>query len=247
MLSYLDPRMVPLYQESDAAKLADSLRRLGVEYVQVPDYLIPPVSNSSLMSLLSNPDLAELMVYNNFSQLYRLRSLSKPAAKPYRTEVIQNLFDWAWVEYPRVGVGGPAFALRGLGKGVVSMPSSSSSTNSFLPRSYSHMLEVGSTGSDGRAVAPIPVKSGREYVLKLEVEGEGYIRVWVWKGKTTDPDAWQQTLAGDFALSPQTPRVEFSRRMRIDGQASSLRIGIERTGVSRLVVKSASLVELGSQ
>lgn len=247
MLSYLDPRMLPLYQEQDPAKLADLLRGLGVEYVQMPDYLIPPASHTSLMPLLSDPGLADLVVDANFSQLYRLRPPANRATRPHSAASVRNLFDWAWIEYPRVGVGGPAFALRVLGKGVVTMPGSSSSTNALLPRSYSHMLEVGSTESDGRAVGPIPVKSGREYVLKLEVEGEGYVRIWVWKGKVTDPDSWRQTLAGDFALSSQTPRVEFSRRMRIDGEASGVRIGIERYGISRLAVKSASLVELDSE
>lgn len=248
MLSYLDPRTVPLYEQAPT-KLVDSLQRLGVNYVQVPDYLIPPVSNSSVMGLLSDPELTELIVDANFNQLYRLRLSEERTEQTRRISISQDLFDWDWVEYPRLGVGGPAFALRGMGKGRVTMPSSFFSTTSILPRSYSHMLLVGLTTSGSQLTGPIPVKSGKEYVLKLDVEGEGFFRIWVWKGKepVTDPASWLQTLAGDFALSSKTSHLAFSRRMRIDGEVSGVRIGIERYGVSRLTVKSATLVELDSE
>lgn len=247
MLSYLDPRMVPLYGESEPAAFAKELQELGVRYVQVPGYLIPPASHSSLLPLLSDPGLADLVVDSSFSQLYRLRTKSA-SARAHKVPVgSQNLFDQTWVEYPKVGVGGPAFAIRKWSRGVVAMPDTAESTTSILPRSYSHMLEAGDEVAGKNPVPPIQVQPGKEYVLRLNVEGEGYIRVWIWKGDGVNPDAWRQVLAGDFALSPQTPRFDFSRRMLIDDNETRLRIGIERYGISRLSVRSASLVELGFQ
>jgi len=247
MVSYLDPIMLPMYGQKDARQLFEQLHESGIEFIQVPIYFIPPVNNSALMELLSDPKLTSLVQDTQFSQLYALKSVS--AAEFHEAEASTvDLSTRSWQEYPRIGVGGPAFALHGRFSRTAKLPATSESHSSFLAKSYSHILEVGNDDSDrwleedvSRSVQITP---GKEYVIDLGVEGEGFNRVLVWM-RGDNSEKWSGPyLAGDFVLSPQIPSLMFKRRMRMPEGVRQIRIGIERYGISRLTLKNAFLVRL---
>lgn len=138
-------------------------------------------------------------------------------------------------------------ALRRQGVPVHELPYSNSSISKFLPRSYSHTLEVGGGQRyDPEENAPVSVQAGREYVINLDVEGEGFIRVWMWQLTTPDEQMRQANLVGDFVLSPTVPALHFQRRIRMEDDIAFVRIAIERYGISKLTLKQAYLEGLDS-
>ncbi|RUP29392.1 MAG: hypothetical protein EKK45_10855 [Curvibacter sp.] len=247
MVSYLDPIMVPMYGCKDARQLFEQLHKSGVGYIQVPDYFIPPVNNSALMDLISDPRLTVLVQDAKFSQLYALKSLPIADFNEVESSKI-DLSALPWREYPRIGVGGPAFALQGEFSRTVQLPATSESHSSLLAKSYSHILEVGDGDSNGLLEGNIEqlvhVIPGKEYVINLDVEGEGFNKVLVWM-REPNVERWSGPyFAGDFVLSPQIPSLMFKRRMRMPEGVQLMRIGIERYGISRLTLKKAFLTRL---
>lgn len=249
MVSYLDPIMVPLYGLANARDMQAQLRAAGIRYIQAPPYFIPPVTHSPLMNLLADPGLTSLVRDLQFSQLYQLRDPDERRTSA-ADETVTDLSAWPWVEYPRIGIGGPAFALRSSFSRMVQLPHAAASRSSLLAKSYSHILEVGDAGPVAGITAAgasrIQVMAGKEYVIDLDVEGEGFNRVHVWM-RATDSDLWSGPyLAGDFVLSPQVSSLRFLRRLRIPEQGGDLqiRIGIERYGISRLTLRQALLKRL---
>ena len=246
MLSYLDPSMVPIYGQKESHELRAQLLAMGVNLVHVQNYLIPPLTNSGLMGLLADPDLTTLVKDSQFNQLYALKLPSKDT--PHARGEPLDLKAWSWVEYPRIGVGGPAFSLGSRFYRVAQLPDYAFSENRLLAKSYSHMLEVGQVGRyaaiAGTKAVPIEVYPEKEYLLDFDTEGEGFFRIWVWlRGK--DSDEWSgPSLAGDFVLSPRVEELRFKRRMKIPKDMHRIRIGIERYGISRLELKDARLQQL---
>ena len=62
MISYLDPRLLPFYGERDVVAACQKLRDLGVRYIHVPDYSLPPVYNSSFQEIMGRRDLSRLAI-----------------------------------------------------------------------------------------------------------------------------------------------------------------------------------------
>ncbi|MDP3254309.1 MAG: glycosyltransferase family 39 protein [Hydrogenophaga sp.] len=247
MVSYLDPRMVPVYGERDPARFVSKLKELGIEYVQAPNYFIPPVSNSALMAVLAQPELATLVRDVYAHQLYRLTP-DPHASSPGTGPLSMDLSRRTWVEYPSVGTGRLSLAFRSLGRQVDGLPYSSLSSSVFLPASYSHTLELGGgQPHDPEANEPIAVEPGGEYTITLDVEGDGFIRIWVSQLSSPDVELRRGDLMGDFALSSKVPGLKFQRRFRVMEGARYVRIAVQRLGISRLTVKHADLRLLKSQ
>ena len=185
-------------------------------------------------SLESNPHHAEssVLIYDGFITLGEWRS------------------DALFLDIRRWGSTGwrLSMALRRQGVRVQEFPYANSSSSKFLPRSYSHTLEVGGGQRyDPEENAPVAVQAGQEYVVNLDVEGEGFIRVWMWQLTTPDEPTRKADLIGDFVLSPTVPALHFQRRIRTEDEVAFVRIAIERYGISSLTLKQAYLEELDSR
>ena len=245
MVSYLDPAMVPLYGEPEPARLVSKLKELGVEYVQMPNYFIPPVANSALMSALARPELSTLVRDVYAYQLYRLKPTVEDASLSGESLRPVDLSHMTWVHYPSLGTGRLSVALRGMGEQADGLPYSNRSSSTILSAGYSHILELGGgQPHDPEGNEPIAVQSGGEYTLTLEVEGDGFIRVWVSQLSSPDVELRRGDLLGDFALSSDVPQLKFQRRFRVMESAGYLRIAVQRLGISRLTLKRAELQQL---
>ena len=241
MVSYLDPALVPVYGESDTTRFVSSLKELGIEYVQVPNYFIPPVANSALMAVLARPELSTLVRDVYAHQLYRLTPAGD-ANPPGRAPSSLDLSRGTWVDYPSLGTGRLSVAFRGLGHRVDGLPYSSGSSSIFMPASYSHTLEFGGgQPHDPERNEPIAVEQGVEYTIELDVEGEGFVRVWISQLDSADVELRRGDLMGEFALSPEVPRLTFQRRFRVRDDVGYLRIAVQRLGISQLTLKRAGL------
>lgn len=244
MVSYLDPKMVPVYGERDPVRFVSKLKELGIEYVQVPNYFIPPVSNSALMSVLAQPALSTLVRDVYAHQLYRLAP-ADPDGPPGEAPRSMDLSRKTWVEYPSLGTGRLSVAVRSLGRQVDGLPYSNGSSSIFMPASYSHTLELGGgQPHDPVGNEPIAVEPGGEYTITLGVEGDGFIRIWISQLSSPDVELRRGDLMGDFALSREVPRLTFQRRFRVMEGARYVRIAVQRLGISQLTLEHADLRQL---
>ena len=72
MLSYLDPRLIPFYGEPDAVIAWQMLCDLGVSYLHIPNYALPPLYNSALQEIMGRHDLSRLVYSSDGYQIYSL-------------------------------------------------------------------------------------------------------------------------------------------------------------------------------
>lgn len=236
--------MVPVYGERDPVRFVSKLKELGIEYVQVPNYFIPPVSNSALMSVLAQPGLSTLVRDVYAHQLYR-SAPADPDGPPGEAPRSMDLSRKTWVEYPSLGTGRLSVAVRSLGRQVDGLPYSNGSSSIFMPASYSHTLELGGgQPHDPVGNEPIAVEPGGEYTITLGVEGDGFIRIWISQLSSPDVELRRGDLMGDFALSPEVPRLTFQRRFRVMEGARYVRIAVQRLGISQLTLEHADLRQL---
>jgi hypothetical protein len=247
MISYLDPRLLPFYQESDPVLAAGMLRKLGVNYIFMPDYSLPPAYNSTLLSILSNPSLARLDYQIGMSQLYELVDDQKrlgttiditPGERPWSRKV-QLLF-------------GGRKALDSL---VLSRKEfEGQKSRSLLPlfhRDYCVLLESQSLMSDvdleEGSNGLISVTPG-EYVVRARLSGRGYIMLWISQLDERGMSISEATAdkssvlrIGDISLTSTNNVVNFERRVRISGKTRYLTIGVQHNGKSHVVIEEMLL------
>jgi len=247
MVSYLDPIMLPMYALQDAYQLSDALRTAGIHYVYMPNYFIPPVNRSALMSLLGNTHLAELLYDNRGNQIYALKNHSVATTRPRKEEHITDLTHMPWLAFPYAGLDSPRFSFEKMYSRRTDLTHRFSSDLHLFSKNYSHMLLIGDIRDTEifkkAADTLIPVIPGTDYIIQMTMEGEGYFRIWKW-GREKENSAWNADVAGDFVLTPDFPRASFKRRIRIPDGETSIRIGIERYGVSSLKIHAVKLIKL---
>lgn len=252
MVSYLDPRLLPFYAEREPAAAEKRLRELGITHVHLPDYWLPPVYNSALESLLADPAWAELAFEANGYQIYRLRD--DPVAAPGATcgEALR-FGDW---QRAREFVLGGRKNLRRIPLGMAPMAAGVESrawnptpiflreTNTVLRAEVALPLPGTLPAPAVSSKTPMPgAAPAREWLLRLELAGEGYLQAIVQpRGTGGAPQ-----LVADRPLAAAAGTQVVQRRLRIESAAQRLDLRLEHRADSRLRVLGAVLVPLCSQ
>jgi len=82
-ISYLDERLLDFYEQTKAYKAQLFLKELGVQYVHVPNYGIPPLYNSVLWRILEDPRLSDLVFSSAGGQIYLLGKSNNSATRTF--------------------------------------------------------------------------------------------------------------------------------------------------------------------
>jgi hypothetical protein len=248
MLSYLDPSLLSFYNADDAESALAALRELGVLYVQVPDYFLPPVYNSQLMTILGNPHLSKLIYNNGASQLYKFSDSGLEAGE---TKVLDpGVTPWTRTTQLRFG-GRKATAAIGLSAGPM-LQAESAADQPLFHRDYSTLLSTGDakglgwqSNSDCIEVTP------GEHLLSVEVEGEGYVIFWVHEfdevGRAIKRDSVDNEVSlrvGDLSLATERSAINFKRRIVFSDESKYVRLGIEHVGKSHIKINRVYLSKL---
>lgn len=245
MLSYLDPRMVPFYRERDPGRALRLLEELGVRYVHVADYGLPPLHNSAIEAILRNPQWARLVFQADGNQVYAL------AASDVRDGPSQDLLGGKtpWTRSTSLVLGGRK-ALANLA-GPAARVDPSVSYQGGLPlhlfhREWSTLLSVGDAPQGA-----VAAEGGREYAFDVDLEGSGLVRVWLQQFdrngaplKDTFLRSQSKAMITDIVLGGTYPARTFSRRFRTLPDAARLVLTLEHVGSSALRVRSAHLVRM---
>lgn len=94
MISYLDPRLRNFYQENDAVKARLELIKLGVRYLHVINYALPPIYNSQLKNIINNRDLSKLVYSSNGNQIYDLHEVAVVNKQDYAGKIATLKTKW---------------------------------------------------------------------------------------------------------------------------------------------------------
>lgn len=249
MLSYLDERMIDIYRLTDPAAVADRLAAMGVRYLHIPDYGLPPQYNTALQALLARPDLTTLRFQSSDAAIYELA--------PSGLDVVDNhdlspgAVDWRRSDVVlmggRKGLLGVTTA-RGdytgglsVGRGVAGL----------FHRNTVTALETGYRITDDPALAGLFASAeAKEYILDMSLSGYGLVRVWVDQETVNSETGESQFFARrlvTFELDPETPRRDLAMRFGLPALVGGFSVSIEHMGVSRLEVERVGLKVLGTR
>ncbi|WP_147375667.1 hypothetical protein [Noviherbaspirillum cavernae] len=247
MVSYLDPRMLAVYREDDPVKAASLLRGLGIQYIHVPDYGLPVLYNTVLDQIVADPKLTRLAYSAGGTQLYKLEDSGQRFVELRNFTTDENV----WTQWPQTQWGG----YRVFGAiGVVPVEVAShevSVTNWRIPffhRDFSTMMATGfgTPFAHAKNGTLLPVVGGGEYRIGLDLQGRGYIRIWVAQfgsrgNLLRDFDRQSADRLGEVVLGADNQLKKFRRRLLVLPEAKYIRIGVERLGHSELTIKNSEL------
>lgn len=241
MISYLDPRLESFYGLQDAKLATDELLRLGVSYVHIPDYGVPPVYNSVLMRILADPSLTELVFSADGNQIYRLGNSGLRVAD--EKDVSPTVTPW--VVQSRLIVGGRKMLLGRTGQAHAYDPADFSP--SVMPfglfnRNWATVFRVVNLNV-------VSTEAGSELVLVFNLAGEGLVRV-----RVGERDSQGNVVRGAYlrsgspyvaleAITKKEPESYF-KRFQPNVGTEFLDIEIEVVGNSSVVPKHVVLQSL---
>ena len=247
MISYLDPRLLPFYADRDVVAACQKLRDLGVRYIHVPDYSLPPVYNSALQGIMGRRDLTRLAYSAGGNQIYELRSAD--SVIPERAMDLTPGHA-SWTQISQLTLGGRKGLLRFTLSSKVMDPGEISAPQFSFPFFYRDLST--SLLSEPR---PLPEKVdakgvsakelAREYRLDLDLEGDAFAQVYL-KRFSIEDRLQDEYLIGEIALERQRPTRRFTKRIIVPADTASIRIVVEHRGKTTLRVVQATLVPLKS-
>jgi len=247
MISFLDPRLVPVYRERDPARAVQMLVNLGVTHLQMPGYSHPAIYRTALQEIAARPDLSTLLFASQSDQLYLLGSEAGhvgtvrqlgPAFQPW----VQSVH---FLQRPLgVMLSSAAMEPSGYSRGGLSVH--------LMQRGIRTELAFGES-PDLRGVQNrhdlIPVTPARDLLVELDLEGDAYAvaliyyfdvsrRPAVLEGSSSD-------AIGEIALSPEAGRRALMRRVRIArADVAFIRIVIEHRGNTTVRILDARVTDL---
>jgi hypothetical protein len=246
MVSYLDESLLPFYRDKDPVSAAQKLDKLGISYVHMTDYTLPSAYNSSLLSILSDPSLSRLVYSKGMSQLYRLEKTFHTTGE--LNELTPGTIPWT--RQLRLRIGGRK-ATTALGFGTEEFKGGQSvSTLPIFHRDYSVLLatELSPGINFGGNNSVINVRPEGEYIVRMNLVGEGYMVLWLQQldergnlviQSTFDRDG--PTRFGDVSLSAPRSEIEFVRRFRLEPTTHKIWIGVEHVGRSHVTIQKMTM------
>lgn len=253
MVSYLDERLLPVYQESSPLLAMRLLRELGITHLHVPDYGLPVSYNSVLDRIIDDPELSRLIYSAGGTQILQLQ----PIGETQSTSVVVQSVDFtppksSWTRYLQINLAGrKALGALGIGsaQSLNSEISNSAMSVRIFHRDFSTILANG-LGQDldtPRLDSILQVKGSREYRVTFKVEGDGLIKIWLAefdaRGLILSRSITDQKVGriSEIVLTECAGTKRVSRRFLTSPHAAYVRFGIEHVGHSKLKIKEAVL------
>ena len=223
MISYLDPRLVDYYRQTDVDKAFSILRSLGITHFHVPDYSLPVDYNSALPELLSDPRLTRLVHFDSGYALYELA---------------------AGQRFPRVAIplasSHDAWTSVDVADRLLTANTGSASAGALSPLLVARRLTRGATvflvpsvraTQGSQPASPVPIGGGAEVRVEVVAQGAGFARLYV-----LEFDAEQRVLAITRlaeAVMTETPTL-LSRRLVTRPATRGLRVAIQVPATSEV-------------
>ncbi|HRN87730.1 MAG TPA: hypothetical protein PK271_03935 [Hyphomicrobium sp.] len=248
-VSYLDERLVSFYEADDSASAYQRLKALGIGFVHVPNYGLPPLYNSALWEILADPALSTLVFSTAGGQIYALD------APPEETALICDAEAravtpgvWPWKRQSVIRVGGrkdlAGVSLEG-GEDLGTEASELLLPFGLFQRNIVTYLQSGIIPLDD-ADSP---KKGREMAVGVALEGRGHFTLGIREFRRRGDGSTElvrETKGGSFELSQKQPTRRYGRRFDLDRQTDEVEVVIEQFGQSTLRITDATARECRS-
>lgn len=245
MLSCLDPKLLPFYREQDPLVGWEMLRTLGVTHIYVPDYSMPPMYNSVLLTIMGRPDLAKLVFSNGGYQVYELNSAKTAASASVDNSVDLTPGPMAWIQAQKFVFGGRKRLNRFNASQRPLNPGEFSSLRFRFPlflREWSMTAQSEVVPLPGRQISQsqVQVNGPTEYRLELELEGHAFAEIYLTHLDIHNNQVAEEALGG-IALGQRYPKRLFIRRFTVDPKVSAIRVGVEHRGDTKVRIVRAML------
>lgn len=250
MISFLDPRLVPVYREPDPVRAAQLLTRLGVTHLQLPGYFHPAIYRTAVEAIAARPDLSTLVFSHGGDQLY---ALDRPAGRlgPAR-QVGPAHHPWVQaVRFSALPIGlllsaSPVDAQQPVAGGL-SLPLLQRSVRSEIIFGGSPLLRDVQKRAD-----LLPISAGDEFLVEIDLEGDAYARVLIYyfEGnlRPASSAGLFSDLIGEIALSPETGRRTLTRRLRVSrSDVAFFRLVVEHRGNTWVQMKDVRVRQIQVQ
>ncbi|WP_142589225.1 ArnT family glycosyltransferase [Pseudorhizobium halotolerans] len=247
VISYLDPRLLPFYAETDASGAYQRLVALGVTHIHLPDYGLPPFYNSQLHSIVRDPALTRLVAQTVAGQIYGLGPEQLNPGSP--VVISPDARPWTISESITL-MGRKGFARSSRGTQALQGSTYSGGLPYDLFRRHWLTTAVTGVGSDGlpHEANGLPVEPSQQYALDLKISGTGFVKLVVLQFATNGdirpasrPDSLQATT---FELSPRQPEREYGYRFLTGPSTDQIAVAVETVGQSSIRVDSLSYTPL---
>ena len=258
MVSYLDERMLSVYQESSPLRAVRMLRDLGITHLHIPDYGLPVSYNSVVDQIVANPLFTQLIYSVCGTQILRLVTTNMNT----ETGVVLDKIDFTpgrsvWSRYTNLIWGGRK-VLGKLHTAGQPLPDKSESLARWIipvfHRDFSTVALNGygaPLGNNSRSDIFLSVGGGEEYRVTFDLEGDAFVRLWVVQ---TDDNSELLACGGsqivekisEFVLRESNKTQNFSRRFITLPGTAKVRFAIEHFGHSRIQVRQAYLERLNT-
>ena len=254
MVAYLDPVLIPLYEETSPLAAVALLKALGINYIHATDYSLPVQYNSVINKILEDPNLSKIIVSNLANEIYQLT----PTHHQFKLIKDFTPGKHMWSYYKN-------WNLMGRKNLFNLMPKTNRMSfmreNKLLDfqtswalnhRHYSHIIFSGVVGSiyETFVKEDIALKPGKEYRVDFNLEGEGFIRFYIIElSSDNHPIQYFANITtslriGEVVLSKTQNSIHYSKRFIAQG--AKIIFIVETIGSSKLFIKNAKLYELSA-
>ncbi|KQV19483.1 hypothetical protein ASC97_29225 [Rhizobium sp. Root1203] len=248
MISYLDVRLLPFYEQTGIGAAYQELRKLGVTHIHVPNYGLPPLYNSQLFALLRDPTYTSLLFQNAAGQVYALT----PEKLAQKTAVDISPDKRQWVLQTALSLGGRKDFAR---SGHASAPLNGSSYTGGLPLDlfHRHWITGVKVGVNALSLLPegasaLSVNPTTQYAVDLSVAGNGFVTVTVDQFSGAENASPRKPINSmqvvRFELSEKQDHRTYGFRFLTDPAANTMALTIESVGSSKIEIEKVTYSEL---
>ena len=253
MVSYLDPRLVKFYATDNMEEGLSLLKEIGINYIYLPDYSLPPFYNSILHKIIADTHYSTLQFSIGGFQIYKLEDsgLQKNNILDISPGII------SWVRINQILYGGEKAGIKTPNSKEILKNKElliSHSPFNLFQKNISNILTTAGPTDEIPGISQhdiIKVNGGGEYLLEIKVKGKGLLDFFVLQfdemknvlhdGRYRSSD---RTLIGNLILGKDADNTIFMRRIKILPDTRFLRLEIEQHGNSEIRIEKVNISEL---
>ena len=238
MVSFLDPVLLPAYEETTAVGFAARLAELEITHVHIPEYPLPPLYRSPWEDLLADCRLTELVADRNGHQIYRLNRRSSDCfcpTEPLRGEAA------SWTRTSALSFGGRKrlAAIEDNHAVAAGQQDAHAALPLLFQRDAITRIRSGTVDIDDLATGAASCVGSRELRLDLELIGSGFVTIYVEFMDGAGHLIAEQSIGGTVIDEGRTRR--FSHRLTALPGAKKARLIVEHRGTTRAAVVGVRL------
>ncbi|MBL8342009.1 MAG: hypothetical protein JNL30_11115 [Rubrivivax sp.] len=240
MISYLDPRMLAFYASATPAEAAAKLHQLGVTHIHLPDYFLPPVFASQLMELAAASRWTRIAADEAGYQILTLVPPGAAAVESGKAGVPTELpaSSAPWQRVSQWVLGGRK-ALKRVdvreSRQALGVPSINRGIFGFFGRDTAQSLR---SPEYSLPTQTCPADAQAELTARVQFRGRAHVQL---LALMQGGEAPVRRLLGDRPTSPGGAATMLARRLVVPPGVRSLRLALEHSGESELVVDSAQV------